>query len=207
MRGKPWIRLPARAGRTRFASVVRHARGTLVLLLCAVLFGACASGSPRETAAPGSTEPAPSAEPAPNAESAPGSATASRPAPPPNEGPPAESPPPAEAPPAAVHAIFTDVQASRGRDTFDQACSDCHTNSEFRGGAFQRNWGRRTVYSFYRTVRSTMPDDNPGGLDEEVYLDVVSYILRMNGHAPGASELTADSPMREVRMAPTEGGS
>lgn len=119
----------------------------------------------------------------------------------------APNPAPAPSPPAAVaEGIFTDAQAGRGRSTFDEACSDCHTNSEFRGGAFQRNWGRRTVYSFYRTVRSTMPDDNPGGLDEQVYLDVVSYILRMNGHAPGSSELAADSPMRQVRIAPAQGG-
>lgn len=122
---------------------------------------------------------------------------------PPPEPAPAPAPPP---PPAVAEGIFTDAQAGRGRSTFDEACSDCHTNSEFRGGAFQRNWGRRTVYSFYRTVRSTMPDDNPGGLDEQVYLDVVSYILRMNGHAPGSSELAADSPMRQVRIAPAQGG-
>ena len=116
----------------------------------------------------------------------------------------APSPAPAEAAPA--RGIFTDAQAGRGRGAFDEACSDCHATSEFRGNAFQRNWGRRSVYSFYRTVRSTMPDDNPGGLDESVYLDVVSYILRMNGHAPGSVELAADSPMRQVRMAPTENG-
>lgn len=155
---------------------------TLVFVLGAVAVGtsACASGSARE-AGPGSA-PAASPEPAPTPEAAP-------------------SPPP-----AVAEGIFTDAQAGRGRSTFDEACSDCHTNSEFRGGAFQRNWGRRTVYSFYRTVRSTMPDDNPGGLDEQVYLDVVSYILRMNGHAPGSSELAADSPMRQVRIAPAQGG-
>ena len=81
---------------------------------------------------------------------------------------------------------------------------ECHTTSEFRGRTFQRNWGRRTVYSFFRTIRSTMPDDNPGGLEEQVYLDVVSYILSMNGHEGGAAELDADSPMRDVRIAPAE---
>ncbi len=97
--------------------------------------------------------------------------------------------------------IFTQAQSDRGRSTFDAVCSECHTTSEFRGRGFQANWGRRTVYSFYRTVRSTMPDDDPGGLDEQVYLDVVSYILRMNGHRPGPSELSPDSPMRDVRIA------
>lgn len=120
--------------------------------------------------------------------------------------PPAEStPPPAEAEPATpVGGIFTDAQAQRGRTTFDEVCSECHTTSEFRGRTFQRSWGRRTVYSFFRTVRSTMPDDNPGGLEEQVYLDVVSYILSMNGHDGGSAELSADSPMREVRIAPSE---
>lgn len=98
--------------------------------------------------------------------------------------------------------IFTESQADRGRTAFDEVCSDCHTTSEFRGRTFQSDWGHRTVYSFFRTIRSTMPDDNPGGLEEQTYLDVVTYILRINGHAAGASEMTADSPMREVRMAP-----
>ena len=97
--------------------------------------------------------------------------------------------------------IFTAGQADRGRIAFDETCSDCHTNSEFRGRAFQSTWGHRTVYSFYRSVRSTMPDDNPGSLEEETYLDVVSYILSINGHVAGLVELAADHPMRKVRMA------
>ena len=116
--------------------------------------------------------------------------------------PPAEEADPAEEPAAR---IFTDAQAERGRTTFDEVCSECHTSSEFKGRLFQSNWGRRTVYSFYRTIRSTMPDDNPGGLEEQVYLDVVSYLLSQNGHEAGATELSADSPMREVRMAPAAG--
>jgi cytochrome c5 len=124
---------------------------------------------------------------------------------------PAVQPQPAAQPEAAAEppdpppaGIFTEAQADRGGTTFDEVCSECHTTSEFRGRTFQSNWGRRTVYSLFRTVRSTMPDDNPGGLDEQVYLDVVAYILSMNGHDTGSSELAADSPMREVRIAPPD---
>ena len=99
-----------------------------------------------------------------------------------------------------VAAIFTANQADRGLSAFDETCADCHR--EFRGHAFQSNWGHRTVYSFYRTIRSTVPDENPGGLADETCLDVVSYILSINGHAAGTAELTADSPMRRVRMTP-----
>ena len=97
--------------------------------------------------------------------------------------------------------IFTESQADCGRASFGEHRAECHTDNEFRDRLFQSNWGRRTVYSFYRTTRSTMPDNNPGELEEQVYLDVVSYILSLNGHEAGTSELPTDSPMRQVRIA------
>ena len=112
-----------------------------------------------------------------------------------------------EAAETSVAAIYSESQAARGRASFEEVCSECHTTGEFRGMGFQANWGRRTVYSLFRTMRSTMPDDNPGGLEEAVYLDVVAYILKMNGHAAGPEDLAADSPMRDVRVAPPEPGS
>ena len=157
----------------------------LVLVAAGLPLAGCASGGVSEAPA----DPAGSAAPAP--EDAP--AAAETPDPPPDATP--------ETPPGG---IFTNAQARRGRTAFDEVCSECHTTSEFRGRTFQRTWGRRTVYSFFRTIRSTMPDDNPGGLEEQIYLDVVSYILSMNGHDGGAAELGADSPMREVRIAPPE---
>ncbi|MXX56141.1 MAG: cytochrome c [Gemmatimonadetes bacterium] len=169
-----------------------RAAAPALLIASGILVAGCASGGAPDASAE---------TPQPATEEAPPPATSAA-------EPPAESaPPPAEAEPTApVGGIFTDAQAQRGRTTFDEVCSECHTTSEFRGRTFQRGWGRRTVYSFFRTVRSTMPDDNPGGLEEQIYLDVVSYILSINGHDGGPAELSADSPMREVRIAPSEPG-
>ena len=161
-----------------------HARGATALGFSLAVFaaGCASSGTPEvpavetETASPALETPVPATE--------------------------ATTPAPTDTPAPPTAGIFTDDQADRGSTTFDEVCSECHTTSEFRGRTFQSNWGRRTVYSFFRTIRSTMPDDDPGGLEEQTYLDVVSYILSINGHAAGASELAADSPMREVRMAP-----
>jgi cytochrome c1 len=162
-----------------------------------ILMAGCASGSAAESSSGPAAATDPPAAPA----------TAASPATSP-AAPATTLQPPADAsePEAHVGGIFTEAQADRGRTTFDEVCSECHTTSEFRGRTFQSNWGRRTVYSLFRTVRSTMPDDNPGGLEEQVYLDVVSYILSMNGHGPGTSELSPDSPMREVRIAPGSPG-
>ena len=179
------------------------AQTLLVLVAAGLPLAGCASGGVSET--PGGASETPggaaetAAEPAGSAAAVAEDATA--PADADAAAPEASTDP---APEAAPGGIFTDAQARRGRTTFDEVCSECHTTSEFRGRSFQRNWGRRTVYSFFRTIRSTMPDDNPGGLEEQVYLDVVSYILSMNGHDGGTAELGADSPMREVRIAPPD---
>ena len=37
-----------------------------------------------------------------------------------------------------------------------------------------------------------MPEEDPGGLSEQEYIDVLSYLLRENGYPPG-DELTADA--------------
>lgn len=165
-----------------------HARGANALRLAFTLsLAGCASSGPAETSS-GTVTPG-------NAPATPVPAEAT-----------VQANAPVDAPEESVEGIFSGVQADRGRTTFDEVCSECHTTSEFRGRTFQSNWGRRTVYSFFRTVRSTMPDDNPGGLEEQVYLDVVAYILSINGHDAGSSELGADSPMREVRLAPPDPG-
>jgi hypothetical protein len=36
------------------------------------------------------------------------------------------------------------------------------------------------VYDLYALVRSTMPLDNPGGMKDGEYLDVVAYLLQAN---------------------------
>jgi hypothetical protein len=88
--------------------------------------------------------------------------------------------------------IFTDDQAERGRASFRAICSECHFSSEFRGTQFQFEWRRRTVWDFYREISRTMPEDAPGSLEPQQYVDIISYVLRANGFSAGDRELTAD---------------
>lgn len=186
---------------------ITRTRASVLLIASGLLAAGCASGGASDAS---SEAPQPAAgETPPDADAAAQSPTGNAQSPTRSDQSPTTGggQSPAEAEPAGpAGGIFTDSQAQRGRTTFDEVCSECHTTSEFRGRTFQRSWGRRTVYSFFRTVRSTMPDDNPGGLEEQVYLDVVAYILSMNGHDGGSAELSPDSPMREVRISPPESG-
>ena len=95
----------------------------------------------------------------------------------------------ANLPPASYHA----AQATRGKDVFEGSCGTCHETSKFVGQAFVESWGDRRVWDFYSLVRGSMPLDNPGGLKEQEYIDVVAYLLQAN-HAPaGADSLKLDT--------------
>jgi alcohol dehydrogenase (cytochrome c) len=97
-------------------------------------------------------------------------------------------------------ASFTAAQATSGRAAYDQNCAGCHgpagrngTAPVLAGPDFIGGWSRRPVRDLISTIRASMPSDRPGQLREEVYLDIVSYILQTNGLTPGAQMLTANS--------------
>ena len=99
-------------------------------------------------------------------------------------------------------ASFLPSQAARGAAIYSGTCASCHEQGKFVGQGFVESWKDRRVYDLYALVRGTMPLDNPGGLKEQEYLDVIAYILQAN-HAPaGPDSLKADTlTMRKTRIA------
>jgi S-disulfanyl-L-cysteine oxidoreductase SoxD len=88
---------------------------------------------------------------------------------------------------------YSAAQAARGETVYGNTCGACHQPESLVGQAFVESWSDRRVYDFYALVRSTMPLDNPGGLKDQEYLDVVAYLLKAN-HAPaGTDSLAADT--------------
>ncbi len=139
----------------------------LSIALIALATASCASGS-------GSAEPSP---------------------PEPAATPPAATAPPPAAPapsPSGSAASFTEVQADRGRDLFRAMCTECHYSSEFSDAQFKFKWSRRSAGNLYELIQTQMPETAPGSLAPEEVVDLVSYILRMNGFRPGGTELPAD---------------
>lgn len=128
----------------------------------ALLLVACASSTPDTTATPG-----------------PETAT---------EAPAAEE----EAVTAAGDVTFTEEQAERGRDVFRAQCTECHYSSEFSDSQFKFKWSRRTARNLYEVIQNQMPETAPGSLTPEETVDLVSYILSMNGFEPGVNELAPD---------------
>jgi mono/diheme cytochrome c family protein len=93
------------------------------------------------------------------------------------------------------------VQARRGEATFKQTCAACHATSQFTAAQYVRAWSDRPVIELFEQLRSNMPQDNPGGLTRQQYLDVVLYLYKLNGAAEGERELPPDDEaMKATRI-------
>ncbi len=93
---------------------------------------------------------------------------------------------------SAGGSTFSETQADRGRDIFRAACTECHYSSEFSDSQFKFKWSRRSAGGLYQLIQTSMPETAPGSLTPEESVDIVSYIMRMNGFEPGSGELSSD---------------
>ena len=101
---------------------------------------------------------------------------------------------------------YTEEQAGQGETVFKAVCSSCHVPSDLTGEQFKMNWLGRTVFEYFRTLRKTMPDDNPGGLSDDEYRRVTAYILKINGYPAGTDSLPSDSTkMNLIKIGPLAG--
>lgn len=97
--------------------------------------------------------------------------------------------------------VYSTDQARRGESTHRKHCTECHNAVAYSGAVFRRMWAGRPVYEFWDQVRSTMPNNNPGSLKPGEYLDILAYVLRLNGYPPGENALPSDpEQLRTIRF-------
>jgi mono/diheme cytochrome c family protein len=109
-----------------------------------------------------------------------------------------------EPPPTGMPPAFVSAQVKRGQQIYFTQCLRCHTADRFTGGQFAKIWKGRRVYDLYDLLASTMPQDSPGSLSTDQYLDLVAYLLQLNGAVPGERKLTADvDTLKKMRVGVT----
>jgi S-disulfanyl-L-cysteine oxidoreductase SoxD len=104
------------------------------------------------------------------------SATGTAAAPPAVDGAPATA-----AAPAPSAAAVPAEQAQRGENAFLASCTACHSSNEFNDTAFQTRWRNRTARDLFDLMSATMPEDAPNSLPQERYVEIVAYLLTLNG--------------------------
>jgi hypothetical protein len=98
--------------------------------------------------------------------------------------------------------IYSDAQASRGQAGYTAVCSVCHGDAlegvsapELTGDRFIEHWREDMLDGIYNFIRERMPpgrEGSPSPIPDSHYLDILTYILKVNGYRSGANELTPD---------------
>jgi mono/diheme cytochrome c family protein len=90
-------------------------------------------------------------------------------------------------------------QSERGLVAYRQSCSRCHRSDlsgdqsapALIGDAFTQRWVGQSIGDLFDNIQTAMPMDNPSGLSNATFVDIVVYILRQNNY-PVEGELTPD---------------
>jgi mono/diheme cytochrome c family protein len=105
-------------------------------------------------------------------------------------------------PRSSLAGVFTDAQAERGKTAYQDSCASCHGAAlvarsddapSLTAPDFKDAWIGKSIGERYERVRSTMPQDGPGSLSNQAYVDIVAYILKFNGYPAGDQELKPDA--------------
>lgn len=105
--------------------------------------------------------------------------------------------------------VYTVDQAQRGRQLYSQSCSYCHDSGEapaLVGEAFIRNWFQNDLSILFDKIQTEMPLDNPGGLREESYLEILTFLLEASDFPAGDEPLSSDLSMLTNILVVDEGG-
>jgi hypothetical protein len=92
---------------------------------------------------------------------------------------------------------YTAAQAERGHVAYENRCAGCHEGQdadgpELVGKVFFDRWREDTLEPLFTFMKSSMPGNNPGSLDDRVYADIIAWVLEANGLPAGNRELTSD---------------
>ena len=96
--------------------------------------------------------------------------------------------------------FFTEEQATRGEAVYGERCASCHGEDlmgtgfapPLRDEMFMGNWVDRNVGELFVRLKETMPADSPASLSDDVYADLVAFLLSANGHPVGQQPLSTD---------------
>jgi hypothetical protein len=96
---------------------------------------------------------------------------------------------------------FTAAQAAAGAEVYKTVCARCHASTQWTGGTFAASWQDRRLSDLFDLVSVTMPQDNPGSLTTEQYVNATAHVLELAGFTSGSVALRDDSSMlRHARL-------
>jgi mono/diheme cytochrome c family protein len=96
--------------------------------------------------------------------------------------------------------VFTTAQAERGKAALlKNGCNGCHgaelsgsRGPALKGDPFVKEWENGSVNRLFAKIRDTMPPLNAEQVAPQEKLDIVTYLLQVNGFPAGSASLNMD---------------
>jgi len=96
---------------------------------------------------------------------------------------------PVQAPKSVKAGVYTAAQADRGQTLFRSKCASCHAPNRFTDDLFYTSFAGKPLWEMFDVISDTMPEEDPGSMKPQEYVDVMAYLLKLNNFPTGASEL------------------
>ena len=96
--------------------------------------------------------------------------------------------------------VYTEAQAARGAEVYQTNCGFCHGEDlmgnemgpGLAGSGFLQYWYGLSLADLRTVMTTSMPQDNPGGLEPSQYADVLAFMLQKSEFPPGSVEVPED---------------
>jgi len=110
--------------------------------------------------------------------------------------------------------VYTEAQATRGKPAFETSCGRCHNNAlvgserapALKGDGFFSHWENDTLDKLFTKIRDTMPAGGIESVTDAGKLDILAYVLSVNGAPAGKEELSLELPALESITIVKQGG-
>ena len=97
--------------------------------------------------------------------------------------------------------VYTAAQAERGKKLFESKCTACHDTARFTGDVFLDAWAGKPLKDVWDIASGTMPEDNPGSLQQQEYGDILAFFLSLNEFPTGETDLKGEaSAMAAIKI-------
>jgi S-disulfanyl-L-cysteine oxidoreductase SoxD len=102
---------------------------------------------------------------------------------------------------STMSGVYSAPQAARGEETYMGVCVSCHPAGTYKTAAFKASWKGRPLAELFDQIREKMPKNDPASLSQQEYIQVVAYLLKINGVPAGDADLAADGEaLRRIRI-------
>ena len=85
--------------------------------------------------------------------------------------------------------VYTKAQAKAGGKLYKTQCLVCHDKKYFR--PVLKRWSGQSAAIMFDVMAGSMPESNPGGLQDREYVDLMAYIFSLSKYPAGEGELQA----------------